>query len=139
MVRISSAVITRCTPSTAAAALTSIERMLACATVLRKIFPYSMPGKRMLCMYSARPVTFSRPSSRGTERPTCVVWSIAVFMAGSMPVRGGERLAQRTLHVNSHELLLVGRGPVLVADDGGLVRRRIPLPAQQRVTDACAA
>ena len=25
----------------------------------------------MVCVYSARPVTLSRPSSRGTERPTC--------------------------------------------------------------------
>src|SRR5262245_54444155 len=30
-----------------------------------------MPGNRMVWVYSARPVTFSRASRRGNERPTC--------------------------------------------------------------------
>src|SRR5437870_5651798 len=30
-----------------------------------------MPGNRMVWVYSARPVTLSRPSRRGTERPIC--------------------------------------------------------------------
>src|ERR1700741_623255 len=47
--------------------------MRPCATVLRKIFPYSIPGRRRVCTYSARPVTLSHDSSRGTERPTCGV------------------------------------------------------------------
>src|SRR4030095_5395928 len=43
------------------------------ATVLRKILAYSIPCRRRLCTYSARPVTLSHDSSRGTERPTCGV------------------------------------------------------------------
>src|SRR6516162_6737674 len=45
--------------------------MRPCAMVLRKIFPVSMPGSRMAWVYSARPVTFSRASRRGSERPIC--------------------------------------------------------------------
>ena len=52
------------------AALVSIDLIRPCATVLRKIFPCSMPGSRLVWVYSARPVTFSRASSRGSERPT---------------------------------------------------------------------
>src|SRR5262249_25005396 len=40
-------------------------------TVLRNSLAWSMPGTRMVWVYSARPVTFSRPSSLGTERPIC--------------------------------------------------------------------
>ena len=38
----------------------SIDLMRPCATVQRKILPYSMPGSRIRWVYSARPVTFSR-------------------------------------------------------------------------------
>ena len=44
----SSAVKTPCTPGIFAAALVSIDLMLPCATVLRKIFPCSIPGSRMV-------------------------------------------------------------------------------------------
>ena len=56
-----------------AAARVSIARMRPCASVLRKIFPCSMPGTARLWTYSARPVTLSRVSSRGMDRPT---WGI---------------------------------------------------------------
>ncbi len=45
-------------------------RMRPCGTVLRTILPCSMPGRRRPCMYSARPVTLARASSRGMLRPT---------------------------------------------------------------------
>src|ERR1700722_90606 len=65
----SSAGMTRWTPGIFFAALVSIDLMRPCATVERKILPCSMPGRRIRCVYSARPVTFSRASRRGTERP----------------------------------------------------------------------
>jgi hypothetical protein len=52
------------------AAAVSIDLMRPCATVLRKIFACSMPASRMVWVYSARPVTFSRASMRGSDRPT---------------------------------------------------------------------
>src|SRR5580658_763434 len=67
--RTSSEVMTRNTPGIFFAADVSIDLMRPCATVERKILPYSMPGSRIRCVYSARPVTLSRPSRRGTERP----------------------------------------------------------------------
>src|ERR1700686_5911673 len=67
--RTSSEVMTRKTPGIFLAALTSIDLIRPCATVERKILPYSIPGSRIRCVYSARPVTFSRPSRRGSERP----------------------------------------------------------------------
>src|SRR6185503_5860433 len=39
-------------------------------TVERIVFPWSIPGKTRSSTYDARPVTFSRPSLRGTFRPT---------------------------------------------------------------------
>src|SRR5262245_64302348 len=80
--------------------------MRPCEMVLRKILPYSMPGRRRLWTYSARPVTFSQDSRRGTARPTCAVsagW-LARFMNGP-------------LHVDPHQLLLVRRRAVQVALD----------------------
>src|SRR5579871_402041 len=62
---------TRNTPGIALAALVSIDLMRPCGTVLRNTLPCSMPGSRIRCVYSARPVTFSRASRRGTERPIC--------------------------------------------------------------------
>src|SRR5580700_11718299 len=70
---------TRKTPGIFFAALTSIDLMRPCATVERKILPYSMPGSRIRCVYSARPVTFSRPSRRGTERP---IWPPPIGFVG---------------------------------------------------------
>ena len=59
----------RKTPGISRAALTSSDLIRPCATVLRKILAWSMPGSRIKWVYSARPVTFSRASRRGTERP----------------------------------------------------------------------
>ena len=63
-------VTTSSTPGSVFAALTSTDLMRPCATVLRKSLACSMPGSRMVWTYSARPVTLSRDSRRGTERPT---------------------------------------------------------------------
>src|SRR5262245_537384 len=85
--RTSSEVTTRWTPGTFFAALVSIDLMRPCATVLRKILACSMPGSRMRWVYSARPVTFSRASSLGRERPTCppgMVVVIAINLALSL-------------------------------------------------------
>src|SRR5262245_63721918 len=78
--------------------------MRPCETVLRKILPYSIPGRRRLCTYSARPVTLSQDSRRGTARPTC-------------PVSAGwlARFIDRSLQVDADELLLVGRRAVQIA------------------------
>src|SRR5271154_433079 len=77
--RTSSEGMTRKTPGIFLAALTSIDLMRPCATVERKILPYSMPGSRIRWVYSARPVTFSRPSRRGTERP---IWPPPIGFVG---------------------------------------------------------
>ena len=72
--------VTTCsTPGTFFAALVSIDLIRPCATVLRNSLACSMPGTRMVWVYSARPVTLSRPSSRGTERPT---WEPTLALAG---------------------------------------------------------
>src|SRR5882757_6393882 len=64
--------VTTCrTPGTFLAALVSIDLIRPCATVLRNSLVCSIPASRMVWVYSARPVTLSRPSRRGTERPTC--------------------------------------------------------------------
>src|SRR5688572_11736336 len=97
---------TRYTPATACAAATSMRLMRPCAIVLRKILPYSIPGRRRLCTYSAWPVTFSHDSRRGTERPTCGV-SVAWIA----------RFIHCPLHVDAEQLLLVLRGAVQVAFD----------------------
>src|SRR5580704_2593324 len=60
---------TRNTPGIVFAADVSTDLMRPCGTVERKILPCSMPGRRIRWVYSARPVTFSRASSRGIERP----------------------------------------------------------------------
>src|ERR1700741_5208599 len=90
--------------------------MRPCATVLRKIFPYSIPGRRRVCTYSARPVTLSHDSSRGTERPTCGVSVDCVA-----------RFIDRPAQVDAQELSLVlGRAVQVAFDlqacDGGFVR-----------------
>src|SRR5690348_11615087 len=105
-------VTTRCTPATAAAALVSIDLMRPCATVLRKILPYSIPGSRRLCTYSARPVTLSHDSSRGTERPT---WPVSVACVA--------RFIHCPLEINADQMLLVGGRAVQVAFDLDRPRR----------------
>src|SRR5262245_11151589 len=104
-----------------------------CAMLERKIFPYSIPGRRRLWTYSALPVTLSQDSSRGTERPTCGV-SVALaarFIDGSFEIDPQQLLLvlARTVQVafdlqrfggfrRSEARRLVGRG---ADDDGGLV------------------
>src|SRR5688572_16990301 len=111
--------------------------ILPCATVLRKILPYSIPGSRRLCTYSARPVTFSQDSRRGTERPTCGVSVDCVA-----------RFMDRPPEVNADQLLLVRRRAVQVAFDvrllgGGLARLlyclRIRNPPAEDLFCSCEA
>ena len=75
------------------AALTSMRLMRPCATVLRKILPYSMPGRRRLCTYSARPVTLARAFEarhRAADLPRPIV--VVAISASSAAC---ERLAHR--------------------------------------------
>src|SRR5881394_544772 len=102
----SAARITLWTPAIARAAAASTLRIRPCATLERKIFPYSIPGRRRLWTYSALPVTLSHDSSRGTERPTCGV-SVACVA----------RFIESSLQVDAKQLLLVRRGAVQVALD----------------------
>src|SRR5881394_4565593 len=90
----------------ARAAETSMLRIRPCATLERKILPYSIPGRRRLWTYSALPVTLSQDSRRGTERPTCGV-SVACVA----------RFIDCPLEVNAKELLLIGGRAVQVALD----------------------
>src|SRR4051812_17095485 len=83
-----------------------MRRMRPWATLERKILPYSIPGRRRLCTYSARPVTLSQDSSRDTERPTCGV-----------SVDWVARFIDRAPQIDADELLLVGRRAVQVAFD----------------------
>src|SRR5262245_3900386 len=73
-----------------------------------------MPGSRRLCTYSARPVTLSHDSSRGTERPTCGV-SVACVA----------RFMDRPREIDAQKLLLVVRRAVQVAFDVHLRYRRL--------------
>src|SRR6185503_12545474 len=95
--------------------------MRPCATLLRKILPYSIPGRRRLCTYSARPVTLSHDSRRGTERPTC-----------GLSVGCAARFIDRPFQIDAEELLLVFRRAVQVALDlqalHGLYRREARRP-----------
>src|SRR3989454_3179656 len=73
-----------------------------------------MPGRRRLWTYSARPVTFSQDSRRGSERPTCGVSAglSARFMEGAP-------------EIDANQLFLVGRRAVQVAFDAQLLRCRL--------------
>src|SRR5919201_3404883 len=81
-----------------------------------------MPGRRRLCTYSARPVTLSHDSSRGTERPICDV--SAAWVA---------RFMDRPSQINANEVLLICRGAVQIAVDRKLLRRRGRLAEQALV------
>src|ERR1051326_8325424 len=93
----SAEVTTLCTPARARAAEASMLLMRPCATVLRKILPYSICGRRRLWTYSALPVTLSQDSRRGTERPTCPVSApcVARFIEGSFQIHPEELLLVR--------------------------------------------
>src|SRR4051794_12694014 len=101
--------------------------MRPCETELRKILPYSMPGRRRLCTYSALPVTLSQDSRRGTERPTCGV-SVACVA----------RFIHRSLQIDPQELLLIGGRTMQVAFDVQIfhfIRRRKPDRLVRRCAD----
>src|SRR5262245_135398 len=46
--------------------------ILACASGLRRTLPKTMRGSAMSPVYTARPVTFSAASRRGTDAPTAL-------------------------------------------------------------------
>ena len=112
-----------------------------CATVLRNSFATSMPGSRMVWMYSARPVTLSRPSRRGTERPIC---EPALALTGLQCV--GHQCAplavQRRAHgapdIDAHEFALVRHRAAHVRDELGLFHRRVAGALEQLVVDGLA-
>src|ERR1019366_4343059 len=117
IVRMSLAVMTRWTPLSAAAALVSMDNSRPCGTVLRKILQYSIPGRRRLCVYSARPLTLARASSRGIARPTWLMVSMS-----SMNLNR-ECLPNRTSDIDTQQLSLVSGGALGIAYDRGLVSR----------------
>src|SRR3954470_7764166 len=96
--------------------------MRPCETLLRKILPYSIPGRRRLCTYSARPVTLSHDSSRGTERPT---WGVSVDCVA--------RFIDRPAQINLHQMLLVFGRAVQIAFDLQARDRRLAGNARRPV------
>src|SRR6516164_3475414 len=113
--RTSSLVTTRWTPGTAFAACVSIDLVRPCATVLRKILACSMPGSRMVWVYSARPVTLSRASSRGSER-----------------------LAHRARDIDAREFAFVGGRAAHVRDALGFVGGGVAGARESSVIDGRA-
>src|SRR5436190_10422155 len=95
----------------ARAAETSMLLIRPCATLERKILPYSMRGRRRLWTYSALPVTLSQDSRRGTERPTCGVSAACVA-----------RFIDRPLGVDTDQLLLIGSRAVQIAIDSQILQ-----------------
>src|SRR5256885_11081060 len=71
-----------------------------------------MPGSRRLWTYSARPVTLSHDSRRGTERPT---WFVSVACVA--------RFMDRSLQGHADQVLLICGGAVQVALDRHVARR----------------
>src|SRR5713226_6992925 len=138
----SSAVTTRSTPGTALAALVSIDLMRPWATVERNTLPYSIPGKRRLWVYSARPVTFSRASSLGSERPIWLPGSpvAMVALAISVPLLYFaiapiflEGVTHRAAHIDPQQLALVGRRATHIGYRFGLVGSGVAGAPQQGV------
>src|SRR5262245_2707991 len=108
------------TPGTCLAALTSIDLIRPCGTVLRKSFATSMPGKRMVWTYSARPVTLSRPSVRGTERPIC---EPALAGVSAMAVlRAGPRRLNGAPHIDPHQFSFIRHRATHIRDQFRLLR-----------------
>src|SRR6202049_2464330 len=118
--RMSSPVTTEYTPWVAWAALVSMWRMRPCGTVLRAIFAHSMPGRRRLWTYSARPVTLARASTRGSERPIWPTETVFVSLMNRAPFaeRGAaDRHRKSTVH-----LAIEQRG---VQDPAGIVQAHV--------------
>src|SRR6187397_490943 len=100
-----------------------MDLMRPCATVLRNILPSSIPGIRIVCVYGARPVTFSRASRRGNDRPTCApVTSVAMSVCCFRPA---EPRLQRALHMNADQLAFVGGRAAYVRYAFDLVGRHL--------------
>ena len=115
--------------------------MRPCATVLRKTLPCSMPGIRIVWVYSARPVTFSRASSRGSERPTCPPVVVVVVMGQVAPLPASacsEALPHCAAHIDANELALVGGRAADVGNALGLGGRGFPGTRERRVVHAGA-
>src|SRR5215216_272913 len=113
--------------------------MRPCATVLRNSFATSMPGSRIVWTYSARPVTLSRLSVRGSERPICEPTFAVVCNFSSMAVsapcfRPG--CLHRALDVDTHEFPFVRDGAAHISNEFGFLHRRIRCAAKERLVDA---
>src|SRR5439155_19160617 len=74
------------TPGSARARPTSRLTMRACAWVLRKTLPTSMPGSAKSAAYTAVPVTLPGASNRGSDLPTTCSSLVAI---PSPPRRNG--------------------------------------------------
>src|SRR5688500_15457614 len=111
--------------------------MRPCGTVLRNSFATSMPGSRMVWTYSARPVTLSRLSVRGTERPICEPAFAAMCGASAMAQpRAAPGRRNGAPDIDPHQFALVRHRAARVRDQLRLVRRRIAGALQQRLVDA---
>src|SRR5262245_53193030 len=136
-----SSMVTTCsTPGSFFAALVSTDLIRPWATVLRNILATSMPGSRMLWTYSARPVTLSRPSVRGTERP---IWDPALAVAGVSGVAISasaaiQCCAHGPLDIDSHELALIGSRAAHVGDELHLLNSGVGRAPEQLVVDPAA-
>src|SRR5215467_5336899 len=88
-----------------------------------------MPGRRRLWTYSVRPDTFSRASSRGTERPTCLPCIVVVAIGlGSV-----DRLAHDATDIDAQQLAFVGGGAAHIGDDLDFLGRSVAGTPQNRV------
>src|SRR3989442_1660600 len=119
--------VTTCrTPDTSCAARMSTDLILPWGTVLRNSLACSIPGIRMVCVYSARPVTLSRPSRRGNDRPTCeptlARGSAIVAIGGPTPIKGR---AYRAPDIDLHQFALVWHRPAHVGDELAVLNRSL--------------
>src|SRR5215208_3559755 len=113
--------------------------MRPCVTVLRNSFATSIPGRRIVWTYSARPVTLSRLSVRGSERPICEPTFAVVCNFSSMAVTApcfGPGRVHRALDVDTHEFPLVRHGAARISNEFGFLHRRIRRAAKERLVDA---
>src|SRR5205085_8673553 len=73
------------TPGICAAAATSMPVIRALACGLRTVAPKSMPSRCKSLAYSNSPLTFGRPSIRGTDWPTPALRPTPMLIRNSMP------------------------------------------------------
>ena len=134
---ITSSTVTTCsTPGTFFAALVSIDLIWPCATVLRNSLACSMPGSRMVWVYSARPVTLSRPSRRGTERPTCepTLALPGLRVVAISALRSVQGRANGAPDVDPHQFALVGHRAAHVGDELAFADARHRRPARSSLS-----